>query len=74
MGGLQRQHYLFHNPVSFGQDFDDPLVMHNIVKRQRAALSVFQPFLRRLIPADVKFPCDLRHVVEILVGVDVDAA
>ena len=71
---LQRQHDLFHNPVGFAQDFDDPLIVHHVIERQRPALAVFQPFLRRLISTDVKFPRDLRHVVEILVGVNVDTS
>ena len=53
---LQWQDDLFHNPVGFAQDFDDPPAVHDVVKRQRTALTVLQPFLRSLLSADVEFP------------------
>ena len=59
--------------VGFDQDLDDLLIIQHIVKRQRPALAVLQPFLRWLIPANVEFPCNGRDVFEILVRVDVDA-
>jgi len=39
--GFERQLNLFHYPVCFDQDFDDALIVANIVKTKRAALAVF---------------------------------
>ena len=36
--------------------------MLNIFIRQHTPFAIFEPFLRRLIAADIKFPCDFRHV------------
>ncbi len=73
-GSGERQSNAAHDAVGFGQDFDDLLIMDHIVKGQCPALAVLQPFLRGLIAADVKFPCDARDIIEILVGVYVDTA
>ena len=43
--------------------------MHHIVKRQSAAFAVLQPFLCRLIPADVKLPCGEWDAVEMAITV-----
>ena len=40
--------------------------MQYIIKREDAVASIFQPFLGRLIAANVEFPCSERNVVEIL--------
>jgi hypothetical protein len=71
---LQWQDDLFHDPIRLTQDLDDLLIVHHIVKTQRPPLAVLQPFLRGLISTDVEFPCDLGDALEILVGVDVNAA
>lgn len=49
MGQIKRQVDLFHDPVSFGQDLDDRLVVADIVKAQKVTLAVFEPFLGGLI-------------------------
>ena len=70
----KRQRNFPHDPVGFAQDFDDLLIVHDVFETQHPALAIFQPFLRGLISADVEFPRDLRHALEILVGVDHCAA
>ena len=70
----KRQRYFPHDPVGFAQDFDDLLIVHHVLEGQHPALAIFEPFLRGLISADMEFPRDLRHALEILVGVDHYAA
>lgn len=70
----QRQLDLFHNPISLNEDFDDLLIVADIVPRQRSTPAVLEPFLRGLIAADVEARGDRWHGVEILVRVDPDLA
>jgi len=41
-----------HDPVGFGQDFKDALVMFHVIEAEGAALPVLQPFLGGLVAAD----------------------
>jgi hypothetical protein len=45
-----------HDAVGFRQDFQDALVVADIVDAKAAATAVFQPFLRGLVAADVEVP------------------
>lgn len=58
--------------MGFGEHLDDALIVLDVGKRQRAALAVFQPFLRGLVAAYVEVPRHLRHAFKALVGVDPD--
>ena len=59
---LQRQFYFPHDPVCLQQDFDDVLVVANIVIGQRTPLAILEPFLRPLVPADKEFPRGFQHI------------
>lgn len=65
---------LAHNSLRFRERDDDSLVVFDVVVVERSAFSIFQPFLRGLVAADVEFPGGLRDAVEILRFVDVDFA
>jgi hypothetical protein len=66
-----------HDLVGFGQDFDDLLVVPDVVTAQGAALAVFQPLLRGPVSADREVPCDRRDGIEVLaliaLAVDLEA-
>ena len=64
--GLKFHNYGFHDAVSFTENFDNALVVADIVVGEFAGLAVFQPFLRRLIASDIKLPSNLRHIFKIL--------
>lgn len=61
----------FHDSVGFDKSDDYFLIVLNVLVRERAALAVFEPFLRGLIAADVGVPGYFRHAPKILLGVDV---
>ena len=48
--------YRLHDPVGFGQDFQDAPIVFDILKVEDAALAVLQPFLRGSVAADVEIP------------------
>jgi hypothetical protein len=48
--------------------------MHNVLKVEDSAFSVFEPFLGGLVAADVEVPGNFGDGVEVLFGVDVDPA
>jgi hypothetical protein len=56
LSGSQRHGYCFHDPVRLGQDFQDALIMFDVIEAERPALAVFQPFLGGLVAADIKVP------------------
>jgi hypothetical protein len=66
-----------HDLVGFGQDFDDLLIVPDVVPAQGAALAVFQPLLRGPVSADREVPCDRQDGIEVLaliaLAVDVEA-
>jgi hypothetical protein len=45
-----------HDAVGFIEDFQDALVVADVVDGQGTATAVFQPFLRELVAADVEVP------------------
>jgi hypothetical protein len=53
---LQRHGDGLHDAVRLGKDFQDALVVADVVDGQGAATAVFQPFLRGLVAADVEVP------------------
>jgi UDP-N-acetylglucosamine enolpyruvyl transferase len=63
-----------HNPICFTEDFQNPLVVFDVIEVQRPTFAVFEPFLCRLVAADVEVPGDCGGVVEVLLGVDPDFA
>lgn len=63
-----------HHPIRLCQSLDDLLIMHDVFEIEDSAFAVFQPFLGGLVAADVEVPGDFRDGVEVLFGVDVDAA
>jgi hypothetical protein len=63
-----------HNPIRFAENFQNPLVVFDVIKIQRPTFAVFEPFLCRLVAADVEVPGDCGGVVEVLLGVDPDFA
>src|SRR5688572_28200864 len=71
---VERKLDFLHNPIRLGGDLRDLLIVADVVPRQRTAAAVLEPFLRRLVAADVEAPGDRRHLGEILVLVDVDLA
>ena len=46
--------------------------MHDLVKFQFSSLSVFEPFLGRLITTNVEIPGGTWYICKILVAVDID--
>lgn len=77
----RRRHSGGHSELNFGHDapcfaqhFQNALVVAHVVKAQHPAFSVFEPFLRRLVAADVKVLGTIGHGVEMLGGVDPDLA
>jgi hypothetical protein len=66
--------YLRHERARLGQRGDGALVVLDLVVRERAALAVFEPLLGHLIAANAELPDGRRDAVEVLLGVDVNAA
>ena len=64
---------LFHQRHRPPQGNDDALVVGQVVVAQLPAAAVFQPFVQHLITADVEGPHVLRHAIEVLRLVDMDA-
>ena len=67
---IERQNDLLHDPVGLGQDLDDLLIVPDIIPAQHPALAVLQPFLRRLIAADMELPRGGRNLREMLRTID----
>ena len=72
--------FLINNFVNFLHDalcllehIDDTTVVLYVLETQGHALAVFQPFLSRLVAANEEVPGRLRHTVEVLLCVDIDA-
>ena len=63
-----------HQVLGFDKDGDDFAVMRDIVEGKGAVLAVLEPFLRGLVATDEEVPGSLRHLTEILPGVDPDAS
>lgn len=55
-----------HQPLGFGEGNDYFLVVQNVFETEGATVAVFEPFLRRLVTADIKFPGNMRHTVKVL--------
>ena len=65
---------LFHQLHGAAEGDDDALVVGQVVVGELAAAAVLEPFVEDLVAADVEGPDVGRDAVEVLGGVDVDAA
>ena len=63
---------MFHDPIGFEQDLDDALVVDEVGVGELATFAVLEPFLGRLIAANVEVPGEFGHVAKILSFVDPD--
>ena len=61
-----------HEAGGFGEGDDDFLVVEDVVEVELAVFTVFEPFLGRLVSADVEVPGYFGDVGEVLGFVDVD--
>ena len=63
---------LAHEASGFDEDSDDTTIVGYIFIRECAAFAIFEPFLRRLVAADIHIPSFAGDIGEILGGVDAD--
>ena len=63
-----------HYFISHHQRLDYALVVEDVVEREGAGGAVFEPLLGGLVAADVEVPGGGGNAVEVLVGVNPDAA
>jgi len=63
---------LLHYPVGFEQDFIDALVVDQVLVCQLATFAVFEPFLGRLLTADVETPIEFWQIKALGFSVTLD--
>ena len=63
---------LAHEASGFDEDSDDTTIVGYIFIRECAAFAIFEPFLRRLVAADIHIPSFAGDIGEILGRVDAD--
>ena len=61
---------LSHPAPGLGKGLNDPAVVFNVVRAERSASAIFQPFLRRLVASDSECVGLVVHTVKVLVGID----
>src|SRR5579859_716194 len=66
--------YVVHQAHGFGQRRDDALVRLEVGVGELAAFAIFEPLFADLIAADVELPDLRRYALEVLRGVNPDAA
>ena len=64
---------LQHQLLGAGQRGQQPLVVADFLKREAAALAVFEPLLGGLVAADGEGPYGGGHGLDVLAGVEVHA-
>ena len=62
----------FHDAIGFEEDFDDALVVDEVGVGELTTFTVFEPFLCRLVTANVEVPGEFGDVAKVLGFVDPD--